>query len=357
MAPVLRSTKSPTKPASSGGNTPATTPNSTPRKAPQCAQCGRPRAGHPRQGCPYAAAATKDDGPTGEETNITDALGSMKIETSPIRHDDPDTTDTWELEDTKSAVRQRRRRESAQRATIVPSESIASISTSSSEILNLLLHDIDAEDEDDGFGKTVVRWQDALSTPKAKPRKSRTKDKTMPCTFPGTAPSVASATPHSAVPEPQPTSKPAKDEEPIIDLSATVDVPPSSTPSAKPLTRSMSSLQRSSFIDSLNSRYKQTTAYLLPKSDITEIEAAALKHGLHTRRVTSVESENEEQVLVVGQDPADTQKFYATIEGQAKLLVNDAEAKAANRRSSGLKTVAGAAVVGAVATFTGLAFS
>ncbi|KAK0206954.1 hypothetical protein DFS33DRAFT_633018 [Desarmillaria ectypa] len=352
MAPILRSTKSPVKPASSGGSSPATTPTSTPRKAPQCAQCGRPRAGHPRQGCPYAAAATKDDSHP-EETSITDALGSMKIQTFSARHDDPDTTGTWELEDTKTAVRQRRRRESAQRATIVPSESIASMSTSSSEILNLLLDDNNIEDEDDGFRKTVVRWQDALSTPKAKLRKSRARDKTMPCTFPGTAPSVASVAPYPTVQEPQLTPKLAKDEEHILDLSAVVDV----SPSAKPLTRSMSSLQRSSFIDSLNSRYKQTTAYLLPKSDITEIEAAALKHGLHTRRVTSVESENEEQVLVVGQDPADTQKFYATIEGQAKLLTDNTEAKTDSRRSSGLKAVAGAAVVGAVATFTGLAFS
>ncbi|PBK67015.1 hypothetical protein ARMSODRAFT_959693 [Armillaria solidipes] len=353
MAPVLRSTKSPTKSTSSGGNSPATTPTSTPRKTPQCAQCGRPRAGHPRQGCPYA---TKDDGPP-EETNITDALGSMKIQTSPPRDNVPDTAGPWELEDFKAAVRQRRRRESAQRATIVPSESIASISTSSSEILNILLHDMDIEDDDDGFNKTVVRWQDALSTPKAKPRKSRTKERTMPCTFPGTAPSVASAVPHPTVLEPPTPPKPAKNEEPVLNSSA-VDVPPSPTPSPKPLTRSMSSLQRSTFIDSLNSRYKQTTAYLLPKSDITEIEAAALKHGLHTRRVTSVESENEEQVLVVGQDPADTQKFYATIEGQAKLLAdNAAESGTGNRRSSGLKAVAGAAVVGAVATFTGLAFA
>ncbi len=355
MAPVLRSTKTPTKSTSSGGNSPATTPTSTPRKTPQCAQCGRPRAGHPRQGCPYAAAATKDDGPP-EETNITDALGSMKIQTSSPPHDNSDTAGPWELEDFKAAVRQRRRRESAQRATIVPSESIASISTSSSEILNMLLHDMDIEDEDDRFRKTVVRWQDALSTPKAKPRKSRAKERTMPCTFPGTAPSVASAVPHPTVPEPPATPKPAKIEEPVLDSPA-VDVPPSPTPSPKPLTRSMSSLQRSTFIDSLNSRYKQTTAYLLPKSDITEIEAAALKHGLHTRRVTSVESENEEQVLVVGQDPADTQKFYATIEGQAKLLADNAESGTESRRSSGLKAVAGAAVVGAVATFTGLAFS
>ncbi|KAK0190461.1 hypothetical protein F5146DRAFT_1044315 [Armillaria mellea] len=352
MAPALRSKKSPTKPASFGGSSPATTPTSTPRKTPQCAQCGRPRAGHPRQGCPYAAAATKDDSPP-EVTNITDALGSMKIQTSPPRHDDPDTADSWELEDIEAAVRQRRRRESARRATIVPSESIASISTSSSEILNMLLHDIGDEDKDDKFRKTVVRWQDALSTPKAKPRKSRAKERTMPCTFPGTAPSVASVVPHPTVEEPPATPQPAKSEEPVLDLSA-VNVPPSPTPSPKPLTRNMSSLQRSTFIDTLNSRYKQTTAYLLPKSDITEIEAAALNHGLHTRRITSVESENEEQVLVVGQDPADTQKFYATIEGQAKLLADNA---ADSRRSSGLKAVAGAAVVGAVATFTGLAFS
>lgn len=353
MAPVLRSIKSPTKPASSGGNSPATTPTSTPRKAPQCAQCGRPRAGHPRQGCPYAAATAKDSRPP-EEANITDALGSMKIQTSPPPRDTPDTTDPWELEDFKDAVRQRRRRESAQKAAIVPSESIASISTSSSEILNMLVHDIDAGDEDDKFMKKVVKWQDVLSTPKAKPRKSRTKERTMPCTFPGTAPSVASVVPHPTVTEPPVTPKPEETKEPVLDSSAVDEVPPSPTPSPKPLTRSMSSLQRNSFIDSLNTRYKQTTAYLLPKSDITEIEAAALKHGLHTRRVTSVESENEEQVLVVGQDPADTQKFYATIEGQAKLLADNA---ADERRSSGLKAVAGAAVVGAVATFTGLAFS
>ncbi|KAG7447643.1 uncharacterized protein BT62DRAFT_1075017 [Guyanagaster necrorhizus] len=347
MAPVLRSTQSPAKPTSSGSNSPATTP----RKIPQCAQCGRRRAGHPRQGCPYAAAA-KDDGPS-EETNITSALGSMKLQTSPAPHDTnaaaAAAAGTWELEDTRAAVRQRRRRESTQRATTVPAESIASISSSSSEILNSLLHRTDTGDEDERYRKSVVRWQDALNTPKAKSPKSRAKDRAMPCTFPGTGPSVASVAPHPTVLEVPLTPKP-KSEEPMFDLSA---VPPS----AKPRTCSMSSLQRSSFVDSLNSRYKQTTAYLLPKSDIVEIEAAALKHGFHTRRITSMESENEEQVLVVGQDPVDTQKFCATIEGQAKLLADNAKAENDSGRRSSLKTVAGAAVVGAVATFTGLAFS
>ncbi|TFY63147.1 hypothetical protein EVG20_g6437, partial [Dentipellis fragilis] len=79
MPPALRSS-APNTPVAKK-ITPNTTPKSSTRKVPHCTKCHRPRAGHPRQGCPYADA---DSPPPATQPNeaaaISDALGSLHIE-------------------------------------------------------------------------------------------------------------------------------------------------------------------------------------------------------------------------------------------------------------------------------------
>lgn len=223
-------------------------------------------------------------------------------------------------------------------------------------------YDTDQEDDDKPKVKKIVHWQEAvgaaMSTPK-KPRKSQAKS-LMPGTLIAPTPdsSFASTTSTSSLPPPIVTYiEPSE----ISTSSAASSIIEPPTPKAqpvftpKPLARapSMSSVQRSSFIETLSTRYQRTTAFLLPKEDITAIEREALSHGLHTRRIASIETDEQEQMLVVGQDPADTEKFYTTLEGRAKSFVEKKE----SGRGSGFKSAAGGMVVGAVAAVTTLAYA
>ncbi|KAF9025905.1 hypothetical protein BDZ89DRAFT_1068013 [Hymenopellis radicata] len=345
MPPALRS--SPRKPMST-----QTTPTSTPtRKAPHCQKCGRPRSGHPRSGCPFA-------GP--EANNLTNAMTSMKLDASDSASDP---------EDTKAVVRQRRR-QSQVPLPIAPAESLASITTSESELLNMLTNHIDTDtdtDDEEVKQKKIVHWQEAIiaaASPK-KPKIPRIRE-LMPGTLVTPSPCSSQASSISEPPPPITTtyyytppssqastsSASSKDEAPPTPrLSAPA---PTVTPKPNTLSRTttMTDLERTSFISSLNKRYNPTTAYLLPKEDIIEVEAMALKHGYHTRRVASVETENSEQLLVVGQDPVDTNRFCETMEGRAKSIAASGSAK-----GSGFRTAASGMVVGAVAAVTTLAYA
>jgi len=109
MTPTLRSNNNTTPNGRSGIET---TPTKSPRKVPHCTKCQRPRAGHPRQGCPYtqsprhAVQLAKQD--------LSASMDSLAI--SPI----------------KTKLNERRR---------LPTHEItlASLSTESSDILNRLI--------------------------------------------------------------------------------------------------------------------------------------------------------------------------------------------------------------------------
>ncbi|KAH9965819.1 hypothetical protein BC827DRAFT_1180080 [Russula dissimulans] len=105
MAPTLRSNMS--TPGRSGIET---TPIKSPRKIPHCTKCQRPRAGHPRQGCPYMQSPNLPVQPM--DLDITTTMDSLAI--SPTR-------------------RERHGRPPAHEMTL------ASLSTDSSDILNRLL--------------------------------------------------------------------------------------------------------------------------------------------------------------------------------------------------------------------------
>ncbi|KAF8908320.1 hypothetical protein CPB85DRAFT_787246 [Mucidula mucida] len=347
MPPALRS--SPRKPAST-----QTTPTSTPsRKVPHCQKCGRPRSGHPRSGCPFTAP---------EANNLTKAMTCMKLDASP-------EDSISEPEDSKAAIRQRRR-QSQVPLPIPAADSLASITTSENELLNMLTNHIDTDtdtDDEDLKQKKIVHWQEAIiaaASPK-KLKKPRIRE-LMPGTLMTPSPFSSQASSISDPPPPITTmyyytppssqtstsSASSKDETPPTPRLSTPVTSKPGTPKPLSRTTTMTDLERTSFVSSLNQRYNPTTAYLLPKEDIVEVEAMALKHGYHTRRVALVETENREQLLVVGQDPVDTNRFCETMEGRAKSIAASDSAK-----SSGFRTAASGMVVGAVAAVTTLAYA
>jgi hypothetical protein len=112
MTPTLRSN---TTVRGRTGIETTTTPTKSPRKTPHCSKCQRPRAGHPRQGCPYAESPGSPMQPA--HLDITASISSLAI--SP----------------TKTKLGERRRQAPTHEMTL------ASLSTDSSDILNRLLED------------------------------------------------------------------------------------------------------------------------------------------------------------------------------------------------------------------------
>ena len=336
MAPTLRSS-TPSTPTGKSGTT--DTPNSTPRKTPQCTKCKRPRAGHPRQGCPYVdsplgagSSAPNTQGPE----NITDALESMQI-ASPRDCD----------ENVKATVHNRRLRRSSAQANLIPADTLASLSTNSSEIVARLLQpgmfDNDTSEDEEGGGKrkTVVRWQETIL---ATPTRSKGKNKIFPRSpMPGT---LTTPSPESSYQSMHTSFQ--KQESPVRTTNA-------STSNPRPLARSMSAEQREIFIDELNHASK-ATVYVLPKADVPAVQQSAAKLQFHTRVVMNQDKHDLDGLLIVGRDEKAVQALVDKVELESKK--QDVVQEGHPTRGGGrLQAAAGGAVVGAMATFTGLAFS
>ena len=338
MTPTLRS--APNTPKSS---TTSDTPTVTPRKVPQCTKCKRPRQGHPRSGCPYS-----DDSPLTEKqnniqkapvatNNIINALGSMHIaSTNPER-----------VENTKATIRSHRRRSSIHPPQLARAETLLSLSSNSQEIVERLLQpgmfDDDTDDDaGDAKGKKttkIVQWQETvqLATPSKKSKPA--------VKMPGTLTTPSPETSRESL-----TTLPNKQETHPPDMSAldSSNSVTSSTPSphrSKPLVRSMSMEQREAFVSNLTNA-SGATIYVLPASDIHSIQASAIKFGLHARIVMSVDNDDPQGLLVLGQDEKAVHKLCKKVETASKKMP-----------SSRMGAVAGGAVVGAVGAWAGLAFA
>jgi hypothetical protein len=107
MTPTLRSNTTP-----NGRSGIETTPTKSPRKVPHCTKCQRPRAGHPRQGCPYTQ--------------------SPRHAAQPVNQDLSASMDSLAISPRRTKLDERRR---------LPAHEItlASLSTESSDILNRLI--------------------------------------------------------------------------------------------------------------------------------------------------------------------------------------------------------------------------
>src|SRR6267154_2063716 len=139
------------------------TPSTSPRCPPKCRTCHRLRQGHPRSGCPYAeptvTVAQKISG--GTEDGIVDDMSSLYIVNS--NDEFPSLPN-----ETPTQSKNRKHRLSV-RFALLPAGSLASLSSTSSEIAEGLLQpgmmSSMADDEDDQ--RAILQWKRALTGPES----------------------------------------------------------------------------------------------------------------------------------------------------------------------------------------------
>ncbi|KJA29641.1 hypothetical protein HYPSUDRAFT_196006 [Hypholoma sublateritium FD-334 SS-4] len=357
MAPTLRS--------SSTNTTPTTTPT---RKVPQCSQCKRARAGHPRSGCPFADSPQMSKmGAVDNSGHLTDALGSMLIGTPGPALDEDD--------DVKVAVRNRRR---PSQPPLVRNETLLSLSTNSKEIVDRLSQPGAFDDDGDKHevaskGARIVRWQEVVSAVVANsdPAKRTMKSKTparspMPGTLipPSPDSSFMSSTSASFLkqespsansmrtPSEQPAPGPADSEEHALssDDGATSEATVTRRRAA-PLTRTMSAVERDVFVSRLSGE-APATIYIIPKADVDAIVKQAVSLKFITELVMSEDDDDPNALIILGREEKAVQTLLRKVETEnRKAQVGKAKG------SSTLRAAAGAAVVGAVGAWAGLAFT
>ena len=363
MSPTLRNSSAQNSPTAAGRTSVNHSPTTTPRKAPQCSKCKRPRAGHPRSGCPFVDSPSCETKTQDKPDNhLTDALGSMSLlSPAPI-----------ESKEDKAFIRNRRRI-SAQ-PELVPSDSLLSLSTNSSEIVARLLQPgiFDNTDKDDTFvekGKVskVVRWQETVVTPSASPNK--------PLKFKTPARSPMPGSLFPPTPESSFASVRTSDAEEIsfvvrqsnisfANPSVVDDASAHSTSTIEqcplPLARSMSALQRETFLSKLNTEAKATLC-VFDKSDIAAMYAKAVTLHKFVIQVMNDDKNDSQALLIVGQDEDAVHALLRQVEAEnrraktkLKEVHNDPKPEG---RSSKLGMAASGIVVGAVGAWAGLAFA
>jgi hypothetical protein len=344
-----RSSSAPSTPAgkanSALGATP-TAPQSTPRKVPHCTKCHRPRAGHPRQGCPYVDSPA----PAKVEKQITDALESLHIEPHDVK-----------------VIPQRRLGRSSVKPTPVPEASLESLTTDTSAILNGLLRPGMMDDyvDEDERRASVARWQNVIPI--------LTKSKA-PARMPGTlitpSDTKSSLAPDESISLPvNPADEETKPSfripraiytpsatkitvEPLsIDLVSTQEVSAASqdsSASSHELLRSLSLEQRHAFLNDLvtTSKAPPANVFVLPMEEIPAVQQLATKLGFHCR---VHDLENGDGWLIIGMDGQAVESLFVGVEGGTK------ERKIAS--GGAFKAVVGGAIAGGVATWTGLAYA
>ena len=199
--------------------------------------------------------------------------------------------------------------------------------------------DEDAEDAKRKTQTKIVRWQETVHVPTPVKSKPRAK---MPGTLRTPSPD-SSRDSLKTLPDKQETPTM---EVPALDTSSSdaSQTPSPQIPGPRPVVRTMSMEQRDTFVSNLTSS-SDATIYVLPSSDIHSIQASAIKLGLHARIVLSVDKNDPQGLLVLGQDEKAVQKLYKKVETESK--------KSASR----VRAAAGGAVVGVVGAWAGLAFA
>lgn len=302
MTPTLRS--STTVHGRSGTET---TPTKSPRKTPHCGKCQRPRAGHPRQGCPYSPSPNSRAQKT--QLDITASMGSLEI--SP----------------TKTKLGERRRRPPATEM------SLASLSTESSDILNKLLEPENTRNPLSFIDKNVdANYSPAFHRNPSSSTKPLFKEgRIMPGTLLTPQPSFSTEIP--------PTQEMTHYGCNFDSKTSIVSRPQS--PAA--VAHCMSMEERTGFLDGLAelSRAPPATVYAIHARELPHIAESATRLGFHTGTILSESA--EEGLLILGRDSA-------AVGNLLSKLSRDSQ-------QSGIRAMAGGAVAGAVATFTGLALA
>jgi len=269
-----------------------------------------------------------------------------------------------------------RRRLSAQ-PKIVPSDSLLSLSTNSSEIVARLLQpgifdDTDEDDtrEDKGKVSKVVRWQESIATSSASPNTSTPlKLKTHARSpMPG---SLFPPTPESSFASARPSDL---EEISVVVRQSNIavanpsvaadDVSVRSTSTVEqrplPLARSMSVSQREIFMSKLNTEAKATLC-VFDKTDIAAMYAKAVTLHKYVVQVMNDDKNDSQALLIVGQDEEAVYALLRQVEAENRMskakLKEVHNLPKSESRSSKLGMAAGGVVVGAVGAWAGLAFS
>ncbi|KAG6861986.1 hypothetical protein C0995_009170 [Termitomyces sp. Mi166 len=322
MAPTLRSSAPNTPNSKSTG---LKTPSSvTPRKAHTCTKCKRPKAGHPRSGCPYTDSQTtaeKELSAKNAGQTIVDALGSMNLQ-SPSREAD---------DDTRATIRQRRR-QSSLAAALITTQSVISLDTETQELVDGLVQPGILDNSPEG-GRTpttadkVGQWQEALT-----PARSTRKRVKMPGSLSSPSPDSSYGSIKLEEPSP-PVPINITDDEPITTPTSN-PAPSTSIPTVQPLSRSMSMEQRETFLSNLNNN-SDATIYLVPRDDIHNIQADAIKVGFYVRVVLEKDtSAPQGDLLVLGRNEAAVKRLHEQL-------------KVEHKQSRGFRAATAGAVVGA----------
>lgn len=345
---------------SSAPNTPnrprgaSVTPNTTPtRKLPHCRTCKRPRAGHPRSGCPYAEE--NNLAPTREATaepdnHIAHALNSLHITPPPGPENGQNTAAN--KENTRVGTRPS---PAAQQPRAIATR--LSLSTSAGEVFqrlrageNLNLNQTRNEPPPSLSRRQsrvarIEEWQHSVAV--AMESTESDTDASGNCSGPlnvdddasteSSSRSIARSTRRGL------GLRNSNGASGALSLS-------SNSNGARPLVRSMSMEEREAFVKSLNEA-SDATVYVLPKADIHDVNATAVKHGFRTRIVMNERDEDDLQaLLVLARDEQSFEWLSEKIEKEDRALRKGQQAT----RAFGFM---GGAVIGAVGAWAGLAFS
>ena len=278
-----------------------------------------------------------------------------------------------ESKEDKAFIRNHRR-VSAQ-PDLVPSDSLLSLSTNSSQIVARLLRPgvLDDTDEDENFGdkgkvSKVVRWQETITT--ASPNTS-SKLKTparspMPGSlFPPTPESSFASARACEVEEISAVIRQSNRDIAFANPSVADDASAHSTstvePRPLPLARSMSASQREIFMSKLNTEAKATLC-VFDKTDIAAMYTKAVTLHKFVVQVMNDDKNDSQALLIVGQDEEAVHALLRQVEAEnrrakAKLTEVQNFPTKPESRSSKLGMAAGGVVVGAVGAWAGLAFS
>jgi len=132
--------------------------------------------------------------------------------------------------------------------------------------------------------------------------------------------------------------------------------------SASPLQRSQTQEQRQLFLASL-SQTSPASVYIYKRQDVDEVKVSAAAAKLHVRSIYSEDKEEEDVLLVIGSDLSAVEKLIEeltkSIEDPNPNTANNISNTAGRTSSvsSTFKAIASGAIMGALGTWAGLAFS
>ncbi|KAJ7131669.1 hypothetical protein C8R43DRAFT_1024232 [Mycena crocata] len=247
-------------------NSPGNSPTPS-RKPPHCATCGKPRKGHPRNGCPFAKDGNqRETGSKSPTRNVSDALSALNLAANADTDDETEHTT-----------------------------------------------------QDGGFGagakkagRLFTRMPGTLLTPTSSFMYSQSSQASCKDESPSALGASQSFDPYLGLSQLSDTGATTGDLTPRADSPD----PPRAT-ATRPLTRTLTSKERTEFTASLTNLTK-ATVYVLPAVDVPAICASATACGLSTR---TLPLDHADALVVVGRTAAAVEVLFYQVEAKMHALV------------------------------------